>query len=172
MARRCARGGSSTSNERALVVEGLDPNIIFLAVQNLRVRDGVLVYFDKDNPHGVVKCLKLKDGLFCELRTNRRAYKLQFAPRAAVAAVAAAAFALPDIAVPDAFLDRRTCDALQVHAALGHVGANIINISNIMLSGIRPTGLKKPHLCTGCRLSARRPAAAGGARALCADLQR
>ncbi len=136
-------------------------------MQNLRVRDGVLVYFNKDNPHGVVKCLKLKDGLFCELWTDRRAYEFKFAPRAAVAAVAAAASALPDIAVPDAFLDRRTCDALQVHAALGHVSANIINISNIMLSGICPTGLKEPHLCgTGCRLSARRPAAAGGARAL------
>ena len=46
-------------------------------------------------------------------------------------------------------------DALRVHAALGHIGANLINASNVMLSSIRPTGLKKPHLCTGCRLSAR-----------------
>ena len=127
----------------------------------------MLVYFNKDNPHGVDNCLKLKDGLFCELRTDRRAYELKFTPRAAVAAVAAAASALPDIAVPDAFFDRRTRDALRLHAALGHVGANIINISNVMLSGIHPTGLKEPHLCTGCWLSARQLAAAGGARALC-----
>ena len=136
-------------------------------MQNLCVLDGVLVYFNKDKPHGVDNCLKLRDGLVCKLRTDRCAYELKFTPRAAVAAVSAADSVLPDIAVPDAFFDRRTRDVLRVHAALGHVGANTINISNVTLSGIRPAGLKEPHLCTGCRLSARRPAAAGGVRALC-----
>jgi hypothetical protein len=153
---------------RVLVVEGLDPNIILLSVQILRVLYGVLVYFNKNR---IDNCLKLRNGLFCELRTDRCAYELKFAPRAAVAAKAAAASALPDIAVSDAFFDRRTRDALRVHAALGHVGANTINISNVTLSGIRPAGLKEPHLCTGCRLSARRPAAAGGTER-CAALQR
>ena len=129
---------------RALVVKGIDPNIILLSVKNLLDLDGVLVYFNKDNPHGVDNCLKLKNGLFSELRTDRRSYELTFAPRAA--ANAAAAQSLPNIPVPDAFFDRDTRDALRVHAALGHVGATIINISNVTVSGIRPVGLKEPHL--------------------------
>ena len=68
------RAGGELDVHQALVVEGLNPTIILLSVYNLRVLDGVLVYLNMDNPHGVDNCLKLKDGLFCELRTDRRAY--------------------------------------------------------------------------------------------------
>ena len=121
-----------------LVVDGLDPHTVLVSVRQMRELDGIHAYFNCDNEARVTDCLRLPNGVYVPFSSDK--------------------FEL----VGTAFKrnQEHTCNHLKdsqrsplhLHAGLCHAGSRRIQLSNILVDGIRAKPPPDTLICRGCNL--------------------
>ena len=130
---------STPRTTRWLVVEGVSEDTALLSVKSIKLLDGILAYFNRDNSTGVEDCLRFPDGAIARFTPSSRSHEVAFTTSRSKDETA------------NMLRPRSVRHPLEVHASFGHVGADrladitIVNFDVSLLSSFEGN-------CKGCKL--------------------